>query len=114
MNNTSDVKGGLIALGGNLEHPRDSKPSDYSPVGPMGAAGESSGAGKLVMQTMQQEGPRHAQDGGENTPADWGKQEGFTVSVNKGEGSGQSSVKCAWGVDFETGQISPPITTEKY
>jgi hypothetical protein len=104
----------LVKLGGNLEQPRDSKASDYPAIGPMGAAGESSGAGKLVTQTMQQEGPRHAQDSGENTASDWGKQEGFTVSVNKGEGAGQSSIKCDWSIDFENGKISPPVVNDKY
>jgi hypothetical protein len=99
--------GSLIALGGNLEQPRDSKPSDYPAVGPTGSAGEASGAGKLVTQTEAQEGPRHTQDSGENTPSDWGKADGFTVQKNKGEGAGQTDVKCSWSVDFDSGQTIP-------
>jgi len=106
--------GTLTKIGGNLENPRDSKPSDYPAVGPSGAAGEASGAGKLVTQTEAQEGPRHTEDGGENTPAVWGKAEGFTVAKNKGEGSGGSAVKCDWSVDLSTGQVAPPVTTNPY
>lgn len=104
----------LIKLGGNLESPRDSKASDYPAVGPMGAAGEESGKGMLVKQTMNQEGPRHAQDSGENTPSVWGKQDGFTVAKNKGEGEGQSNIKWDCAVDFKTGQVSPNVAVSKY
>ena len=108
MNNSTDSNmGGLIKLGGNLESPRDAKASDFSAVGPMGAAGESSGAGQLVKQTENQEGPRHSEDDGENTPSKWGKVDGFVVQKNKGEGAGQSTIKCDWGVDFNTGQTVP-------
>ena len=109
------VGNGLISLNGNLEQPRDSKPSDYPAVGPQGAAGESSGAGKLVKQTVNQEGPRHTQDSGENSPSVWGKDGEFTVQKNKGEGSGGSAVKCDWAVDFKSGQTVPnAMMDDKY
>jgi len=105
----------LITLGGNLEQPRLSKPSDYSSVGPSGPAGEAKGAGQLVKQTENQEGPRHVRDDGENTPSNWGKDYGFTIGVSKGEGGEPAtSVKCDWAVSFDTGQISPPIEKESY
>ena len=104
----------LIKLGGNLEQPRDSKPSDYPAVGPMGAAGESSGAGKLVKQTVNQEGPRHSEDSGENTPSVGGKVDGFTVQKNKGEGAGQSSLSYKGSVDCKTGQMSPEAVDQTY
>lgn len=110
--NTGNDSGGLIKLGGNLEDPRNAKASDFSAVGPMGAAGESSGAGQLVKQTLTQEGPRHTQDGGENSSSVWGKDGEFPVVKNKGEGSGQSSIKCDWGVDFETGQSVPNVASK--
>lgn len=106
--------GTLIKLGGNLESPRDSKASDYPAVGPQGAAGEASGAGQLVKQTMNQEGPRHTQDSGENSPSVWGQDGGFGVQKNKGEGSGGSAVKCDWAVDLNSGQVSPNVATSKY
>ena len=106
------VGNGLIKLGGNLEQPRDSKPSDYPAVGPLGPAGEASGAGQLVKQTVNQEGPRHSEDSGPNTPSVWGKVEGYAVQKNKGEGEGGSAVKCDWGVDFKTGQTTPNATMD--
>ena len=106
--------GTLTKLGGNLESPRDSKPSDYPAVGPMGAAGEASGAGQLVKQTMNQEGPRHTQDGGENTPSEWGKADGFTVAKSKGEGEGGSSLSIKGSVDFNSGQMSPEACKQDY
>jgi len=107
--------GTLITLGGNLEDPRNSKASDYSPVGPSGAAGSSSGSGQLVKQTVEQEGPRHTNDSGENTPSTWGSEDkGFTVQVNKGEGAGQSSLSYKGSVDFNTGQMSPESVDQKY
>jgi hypothetical protein len=103
------AQGTLISLGGNLEHPRDSKPSDYPSVGPSGAAGMSSGAGQLVKQTDAQEGPSRTQDSGEQTPSVWGKAD-FPVQVNKGEGGSPSTaVKCDWSVSLETGAISPDL-----
>ena len=104
----------LIKLGGNLESPRDSKASDYPAVGPSGAAGMQSGAGSLVKQTMNQEGPQHSQDSGEHTQADWGKAE-WTVGVNKGEGGSPSTaVSIKGSVDFNTGQMSPPSYLQTY
>jgi hypothetical protein len=99
--------GSLISLGGNLEQPRLSKPSDYPAVGPSGPEGSSSGAGKLVSQNLNQEGPQHSQDSGEHTGASWGKAE-WTVGVSKGEGGSPSTaVKCAWSVDLSSGQTIP-------
>lgn len=46
--------GTLVKSGGNLENPRDSKPSDYPAVGPTGAEGSSSGEGQLVKQSPTQ------------------------------------------------------------
>ena len=94
----------LMKLGGNLESPRDSKPSDYPAVGPSGAAGEASGAGKLVDLTEAQEGPRHTEDDGENTPSNWGVEDkGFSVQKNKGEGDGGSAIKISCSVDLGSG-----------
>jgi hypothetical protein len=113
-NNTSSIGGGLVKLGGNLENPRASKPSDYPAIGPMGPEGMAEGEGKLVKQSTNQTGPRNAQDSGDQTPSVWGKDGEFPVQKNKGEGAGQTNVKCDWSVDFETGDISPSIVNEKY
>lgn len=101
MNNTDSKMGGLISLGGNLEHPRDCKASDFPMVGPSGAAGEASGAGKLIVQTVNQEGPRHTQDDGSLTPSVWGKADGFTVGKAK---SGATTVASKCSVDLQTGE----------
>ena len=106
--------GKLISLGGNLENPRDSKPTDYPSVGPSGAAGSSSGAGKLVTQTTNQEGPRHTEDGGENTPSEWGI-DGMVVAVNKGEGgTASTSLSIKGSVDLSTGEMSPEAKDQTY
>jgi hypothetical protein len=107
MNTSSGSGGGLIKLSGNLEDPRNAKASDFPAVGPLGPAGEASEQNQLIKQTQNQEGPRHTQDDGENTPSVWGKADGFAVQKNKGEGAGQSTIKCDWSVDFETGQTVP-------
>ena len=113
--NTDSSMGKLIALGGNLENPRDSKPSDWASVGPSGPEGQASGAGKLVTQTMNQEGPRHVADSGENTPSVWGNTAQVAPSVSKGEGgTASTAVKCDWSVDLSTGQVSPPVMTNPY
>jgi hypothetical protein len=86
----------LIKLGGNLENPRDCKPSDFPEIGPTGPAGSSSGDGQLVKQTFNQEGPRHSQDDGE---AEW------TVGVSKGEGGSPSTaIKISASVDLDSGE----------
>ena len=98
--------GTLTKLGGNLESPRNSSPSDYSAVGPSGAAGMQSGAGQLVKLTQDQEGPRHTEDSGDNTPSVWGVK-GFNVGKSKGEGEGGSSMAIKCSVDLSTGQTVP-------
>lgn len=100
----------LIKLAGNLANPRDSKPSDYSPVGPTGPEGSSSGAGQLVKQNLNQEGPMHSQDSGVNTQAEWGKAE-WTVG-KASEGSTAVSYKGA--VDFNSGSMVPGAKEQTY
>ena len=107
--NTDSNMGKIIALGGNLENPREAKATDWPSVGPSGPEGSSSGDGKLVTQTQNQEGPRHSADSGPNTPSVWGEAgKEYPVSVSKGEGgTASTAVKCDWSVDFSTGQTSP-------
>ena len=113
--NTDSNMGKLIALGGNLESPRESKASDWPNVGSSGSVGEASGAGKLIMQTENQCGPRHTQDSGDNTPSKWGMDGGFTVAKNKGEsGSAPASMSIKGSIDLETGQMSPDATQQTY
>jgi hypothetical protein len=90
----------LISLGGNLESPRNSKPSDYPAVGPSGPEGEAKGAGQLVSLTTEQEGPQHAQDEGEHTPAKWGKADWKVGTASEGS----TSISIPYSVDFETGE----------
>ena len=101
--------GNLVSLGGNLESPRESKPSDYTAIGPIGVAGSASGAGQLVRQNLNQEGPQHSQDGGELTPSTWGKAE-WTVGKAS---EGSTSISIPQSVDFETGNITPNVVTSK-
>jgi hypothetical protein len=113
--NTDSNMGALIKLGGNLENPRDSKATDWPNVGASGPAGQESGANQLIKLTEAQEGPRHSQDSGENTPSVWGKVEGYTVSVSKGEsGSAPSAVSIKGSVDCKTGQMSPNAEDQTY
>lgn len=106
--NTDSNMGSLIKLGGNLESPRDSKATDWPNVGASGPAGQESGRNQLVKQTETQEGPRHTQDSGENTPSRWLVQ-GFDVAKNKGEsGSAPTSMTAKrMSVDCVTGQMVP-------
>jgi hypothetical protein len=76
--------GQLITLGGNLENPRDSKPSDYPAVGPSGPAGQAEGANKLVVK-----------------PADPSEPSAFKVSKSSSEAG--TSVKNEYSVNFNTG-----------
>ena len=110
-NTSSGVGSGLIALGGNLENPRDAKASDWPAVGPTGPAGESSGEGELVKQSFEQTGPRHGADSGANTPSVWGQAgKDYKVVVSKGEGGSPStSVKCDWSINLENGSIVPDV-----
>ena len=103
--NTSSASGDLIKLGGNLEDPRNAKASDWPNVGASGSEGEASGAGKLVDLTMNQEGPRHVADSGENTPSVWGNAAQFAVSKNKGEGGmASTSLSYKGSVDLNSGE----------
>ena len=113
--NTDSAMGGLIKLGGNLDEPRNAKATDWPNVGASGPAGEASGAGKLVTQTEAQEGPRHTEDSGENTPSVWGKVEGFTVAKNKGEGGvASTAVSIKGAIDCNTGQMVPNAEDQTY
>ena len=109
----------LIKLGGNLENPAAAKASDFPAVGPTGAAGTSSGAGKLIIQTVNQVGPRHTEDGGIAMPVPSDRSrviaENFKVSVNGGEGGTKSTaVSIPGSVDLSTGQMSPLARDQRY
>ena len=109
----------LIKLGGNLDNPAASKPSDYPAVGPTGAAGMSSGAGKLVPQNTNQDGPRHTEDGGPGMPVPSDRSrvisENFKVSVNGGEGGMKSTaVSIPGSVDLSSGAMSPTADKQTY
>ena len=101
--------GGLIKMGGNLENPRDAKATDWPSVGPTGAEGEASGKNKLITQTLNQEGPRHAEDGGVNEPSVWGNTGQFAPAKSKGESgtapTSMTSKRCV--VNLENGQMIP-------
>lgn len=112
--NTDSNMGKLIALGGNLESPRESKPTDWPNVGASGPAGQESGRNKLISLTDEQESPRRAQDSGDQTPSVWGVK-GFDVSKNKGEsGTAPTSVSIKGSVNCETGQMSPEAYLQTY
>src|SRR5208337_5306632 len=112
---SNDKMGGLVPLGGNLEQPRMSKATDYPAVGPSGPEGMAEGAEKLVTQNTNQEGPRHTQDSGDQTPSVWGKDGEFTVGKSKGEGGMMSTaVSIKGSIDCETGQMVPNALEQKY
>ena len=90
----------LMKLGGNLESPRQCKPSDFPGVGPTGAKGEAKGAGQLVKMTKDQESPRSTQDSGDQTPSVWGKADWKVGKASEGS----TAVKTSYSVDFESGK----------
>ena len=114
--NTDSAMGGLIKQGGNLETPREAKGSDWPNVGASGPAGESSGAGKLVTQTENQEGAGRNADSGWGTPSVWGKAgTEYKIGVSKGEGGmASTAVSIKGSVDCKTGQMSPPAQDQTY
>jgi hypothetical protein len=113
--NTDSAVGGLIKMGGNLDEPRNASGKDWPNVGASGPAGEASGAGKLVTQTEAQEGPRHTEDGGENTPSVWGQVSGFAVAKNKGEGGmASTAVSIKGSVDLNSGSMVPNAEDQTY
>lgn len=91
--------GTLISLGGNLENPRDSKPSDYSAVGPTGAEGSSSGEGQLVKQSPTQIVNNDI------------KASDFKVGQSSAAGT---SVSCPVSVDLKDGFVVPDVRTKPY
>jgi hypothetical protein len=93
--------GDLTKLGGNLESPRQCKPSDFPAVGPSGPEGSSSGAGQLVKMSEEQESPRSTQDGGDQTPSNWSKD---TWKVSKSTGGQGTSVSFKGNVDLKDGK----------
>ena len=101
----------LIKLGGNLENPRNSKPSDYPAVGPTGAEGMSSGEGALVKQTDNQWRPMGTQDNGDQTPSVWGKAD---WTVGKSSADAGTSVACPVSVDLKDGFVAPDVRTKPY
>lgn len=112
--NTDSAMGGLIKQGGNLENPREAKATDWPNVGASGSAGTASGQNKLVDLNMNQEGPRHTQDSGENTASEWGVK-GFDPSKNKGEGGmASTAVSIKGSIDCETGQMVPNAVDQTY
>ena len=97
--------GDLIKLGGNLESPRQCKPSDFPMTGGSGPAGMASGAGKLVELSEEQESPRRVQDDGDQTPSHWGKD---VWKVGKSSSEAGTSVKAPrMQIDLETGSMVP-------
>lgn len=109
----------LITLGGNLLEPRNSKPSDYPAVGPMGAAGMESGMNKLVPMTTNQWMPMHTEDDGPGTPVPTDRSRviamNFPISKNGGEsGMKPMAVSIPGSVDLATGQMSPMAEMQTY
>ena len=103
--------GTLVKLGGNLETPRDSKPSDYPAVGSTGPVGDKEpGEGSLVKLSPGQERPRHTQDSGDNTPSVWGKADWTVGKANEGS----TSISCPVSVDLEKGYFVPDVRTKPY
>jgi len=97
--------GDLIKLGGNLESPRQCKPSDFPMTGGSGPAGMASGAGKLVELSDEQESPRRVQDDGDQMPSNWSKD---VWKVGKSSSEAGTSVKAKRDqVDLITGAMIP-------
>jgi hypothetical protein len=87
MNNSKDS---LISLSSNQVSPYNAKPSDWSVKVP--AEGSMSGKDKLV---------NLPEDNNAVMPSD------FSVAKNSGETG--TSVKCGWGVSFDSGSVTPNV-----
>ena len=101
----------LIKLGGNLESPRQCKPSDFPAVGPSGPEGEAKGAGQLVQMSEAQESPRSTQDDGDRTPSNWSKD---TWTVGKNVGGKGTSLSYKGSIDCKTGEMVPDAKSQTY
>lgn len=96
----SEGKDSLVSLNPAQQNPYTAKASDFPSSG---GGNQAEGKNELCGQTENQRGPRHAQDGGEKTPSDWGKND-FSVSTNtEVRGSGVTNKD---SVDLTTGKIS--------
>lgn len=107
------MSGSLASLSEQQEYPRmmTADQAKVTPVkagnGQSGAQGWSEGMNTMPKRSVNQDGPRHAQDGGPGksgagTPSNWGTADGFAPSKNTGDEG--TSVKVAdIGVDFKTG-----------
>lgn len=93
-------KNQLVSLGQNQSNPYDAKASEFPNPGG-GKVGMAEGKNELVKQSYNQEGPRHAEDGGHLEPSVWGKGgKEFKVSRNS---EGSTDVKHSNSVNLATG-----------
>jgi hypothetical protein len=77
--------GTLIKLGGNLENPRDSKPSDYPAVGQSGPAGQAEGADKLVVKSADPSEPSAFKVGKSTAGAGTAVKNEYSVNLSSGD-----------------------------
>jgi hypothetical protein len=76
--------GTLTKLGGNLESPRDSKPSDYPAVGPSGPAGQAEGVDKLVVKSADPSEPSAFKVGKSSAEVGTSVKNEYSVNLNTG------------------------------
>ena len=116
------MKDSLVKIPAELAHPATMTGADFpSPGGDK--AGMAEGANKLIMDSENQCGPRHTEDGGAGksgagTPVPTMKStvvaRNFKVSTSMGEGStSPSKTGGSYAVDLKTGQSVPNVKGDR-
>lgn len=108
----------MVTLGANQTNPAAAKPSDFKAMGPaIGKAGMAEGMDKLIMDSVNQCGPRHTEDGGPGmgagtpTPTDRSRVISANFKPMSNDGETGTSVSMSSGVDMASGKWT---SSEKY
>lgn len=114
----ADGKDKLVDLAMNQTNPYDAKASDFKAMGPaMGKAGMAEGMDKLIMDSVNQCGPRHTEDGGIGSgagtpvPTDRSRVIAANFKAMSNDGETGTSVSMGLGVDTASGKWK---SSEKY
>ena len=97
-----DGKNKLVNLSDAQKDPNKAKPSDFPKTG--GPAGMAEGQNEHLVQSYNQEGPRHSEDGSHLRPSEWGKG-GTEFKVGRAS-EGSTPVHTSESVNLETGKCT--------
>ena len=107
-------KNKLVAIPGNLTSPDMAKAEDFPVKTPK--QGMAEGENKLVECC---ESPRHIEDDGPGegygtpVPNDVGKKISSAWKVGQSSSEEGTKVKCGWGVDYVSGDITPNVEKDR-